>query len=154
MWTTFEIPYLKTFLHWFVKYFLNRTFLWCGVKIDFKSPISPFINTSEATKWSSDRAEIGKCINVTNRRIRVFYKILLSVLTGKKSGRRWNIRDLPSQSVERQQYLFLSVNIQSIAWSGFNWTKRRKVSAFLKKQIQVEKHSFSAILVLLIMQTR
>ena len=41
----------------------------------------PFINTSEATKWSSDRTENGKCINITNRRIRVFYKILLSALT-------------------------------------------------------------------------
>ena len=48
----------------------------------------PFINTSEATKWSSERTEKGKCINVTNRGIRVFYKILLSTLTGKKSSRR------------------------------------------------------------------
>ena len=43
----------------------------------------PFINTSEVTKWLSDRTENGKCINVTNRRIRVFYKIL-SGLTGKE----------------------------------------------------------------------
>ena len=59
-----------------------------------------------------------------------FTKILLTALTDKKSGRRWNSRDLPSQSVERQQYLCLSVNIQNITWSGFNWTKRRKVSTF------------------------
>ena len=80
----------------------------------------PFINTSEATKWSSDQTENGKCINVTNRRIRVFCKILLSALTGKISGRRWNRRDLPrpSQLVERQQRLCLSVNIQKITWSG------------------------------------
>ena len=40
----------------------------------------PFINTSEATKWSSNQTENGKCTNVTNCRIRVFYKILLSAL--------------------------------------------------------------------------
>ena len=28
----------------------------------------PFINTSEATKWSSDQTENGNCINVTNRK--------------------------------------------------------------------------------------
>ena len=113
------------------------------------------VSLSEATKWLSDRTGNGKCINVTNR-IRVFYKILLSTLTGKKSGRRWNSRDLQSHSVERQQYLCLSVNQNISLEVAYNWTKRRKVSTFKSRSKSKSKDSFSAnsILTLLIMQTR
>ena len=86
---------------------------------------------TEAKKRLSDQTENGKCINATNCRSRVrqltpFYTILLSALTGTKSGRSWNSRDL-RKPVGRTATISLPFRRYSkhFTWSDFKQNGRK-----------------------------